>query len=427
MIGSGVAGFADGDFSQAAFFHPQGMALDHENNILYTADTENHSIRKIDLNTGQVSTVAGTGQQGQVYPLIGGFALEVALRSPWDVEFDGARLFIAMAGTHQIWTLDLSTGVVQPFVGNAREGTADGPLDRAELAQPSGLALDDQGRLYFADSEASSIRLAETDPPGDVATLVGSGASLFEFGDVDGVGNQARLQHPLGVTIVDDLVYIADTYNHKIKVIDPSTSEITTFLGETSGWRDGAKPLFYEPGGLDYADGKIFVADTNNHAIRVIDLETMEVSTLVLKGIERFFPTADEDNFLGTIVRLDSIQVQAGLGSIVINIQLPGGYKVNEEAPSSFFWNAEGGFVEFPENANVSLANPELPYKLEVTFQEGSGVLISDVNLIYCEAETESLCLIEQLRFEVPVTVSDTGDSVLLLGYTIPQPDIIGP
>ncbi len=427
VIGSGAAGFADGDFSQAAFFHPQGMALDHENNILYAADTENHSIRKIDLNSGRVSTVAGTGQQGQVYPPIGGFALELALRSPWDVEFDGDRLFIAMAGTHQIWTLDLSSGVLQPFVGNAREGTADGPLDRAELAQPSGLALDDQGRLYFADSEASSIRWAETDPPGDVATLVGSGASLFEFGDVDGVGNQARLQHPLGITIVDDLVYVADTYNHKIKVIDPSSSEITTFLGETSGWRDGTKPLFYEPGGLDFADGKIFVADTNNHAIRVIDLATMEVSTLVLKGIERFSPTADEDNFLGTIVRLDPIQVQAGLGSIVINIQLPDGYKVNEEAPSSFFWNAEGGFIEFPEDANVSLANPELPYKLEVTFQEGSGILISDVNLIYCEAETESLCLIEQLRFEVPVTVGDTGDSVLPLDYTIPLPDIIDP
>jgi hypothetical protein len=99
---------------------------------------------------------------------------------------------------------------------------------------------------------------------------------------------------------------------------------------------------------------------------------------------------------------------------------------VNEDAPSSFFWNAEGGFVEFPEDANVSLANPELPYKLEVTFQEGSGILISDVNLIYCEAETESLCLIEQLRFEVPVTVSDTGVNILPLDYTIPLPDIIG-
>jgi DNA-binding beta-propeller fold protein YncE len=426
VIGSGEAAFTDGDFSQAAFFHPQGMALDTQNDYLYVADTENHSVRKIDLGSEQVRTVAGLGQQGQVYPPLGGFAFEVPLRSPWDVALEGDQLFIAMAGSHQIWTLDILNGTVQPFVGNAREGTADGPLDQAELAQPSGLAFDQQGRLYFADSEASSIRLAETDPPGNVVTLVGSGESLFEFGDVDGVGNQARLQHPLGVTVVDELVYITDTYNHKIKVIDPSTSLVTTFLGDTAGWRDGSEALFYEPGGLDSAGNKIYVADTNNHAIRVIDLETMEVGTLVLKGIERFSPTADDDNFFGTILKLDPIQAQAGAGSIVINIQLPDGYKVNEDAPSSFSWDAEGGVIEFPEDANISTAGPELPYELGVNFQVGSGTLISDVNLIYCEAEKESLCLIEQLRFEVPITVSDSGINRVSLDYSIPAPALIG-
>lgn len=424
VIGSGEAAFSDGDFSQAAFFHPQGMALDTQNDFLYVADTENHSVRKIDLGSGQVRTVAGTGQQGQVYPPSGGFAFEVPLRSPWDIALEGDQLFIAMAGSHQIWSLDLTTDLVQPFVGNAREGTADGPLDRAELAQPSGLALDDQGRLYFADSEASSIRWAETDPPGNVETLVGSGESLFEFGDVDGVGNQARLQHPLGVTIVDGLVYVADTYNHKIKVIDPSSSEITTFLGDTSGWRDGSEPLFYEPGGLDSAGSKIYVADTNNHAIRVIDLETKNVSTLVLKGMEHFSPTAEDDDFSGTIVNLDPVQVQAGTGSIVVNIGLPEGYKVNEEAPSSFSLNADGGMIEFVENAEVYQAGVELPFVFDVTFQTGSGTLIGDVNLIYCEAARESLCLIEQLRFEVPVTVSDSGGDVIPIDYSIPLPDL---
>jgi DNA-binding beta-propeller fold protein YncE len=426
VIGSGEADFKDGNFSQAAFFHPQGLALDSQNDFLYVADTDNHSIRKVDLGNAQVSTVAGYGQQGQIYPPVGGNALEVALRSPWDVEFDQDRLFIAMAGTHQIWTLDLEAGIVQPFVGNAREGTADGPLDSAELAQPSGLALDDQGRLYFADSEASSIRWADTDPPGNVETIVGSGESLFEFGDIDGVGNQARLQHPLGVTIVDDLLYIADTYNHKIKLIDPSSSEITTFLGDTPGWRDGSEPLFYEPGGLDFAGGKLYVADTNNHAIRIIDIETMQVSTLVLKGIERFSPAAGDENFAGTVVESDPVEIQAGAGSIVLNIQLPDGYKVNEDAPSSFFWQEEGGVVEFPEDANISIAGAELPYRIEVDFRAGSGTLISDVNLIYCEAEKESLCLIEQLRFEVPITVGDSGLDTLSLDYIIPIPDIVG-
>ena len=334
------------------------------------------------------------------------------------------QLFIAMAGSHQIWTLEFASGIAQQFVGNAREGTADGPLDQSELAQPSGLALDDQGRLYFADSEASSIRWAETDPPGNVETLVGSGESLFEFGDVDGVGNQARLQHPLGVTIVDDLVYITDTYNHKIKLIDPSSSEISTFLGDTPGWRDGSQPLFYEPGGLDFAGGKLYVADTNNHAIRIIDLDTMQVSTLVLKGIERFSPTAGEENYLGTVVQLDPIDIQAGAGSFVINIQLPDGYKVNEDAPSSFFWQDNGGVVEFPEGANISIAGVELPYQIDVEFQAGSGTIISDVNLFYCEAEKESLCLIEQLRFEVPLIVGNSGADAISLDYSISLPNI---
>lgn len=424
VIGSGEAAFVDGGFAQAAFFHPQGMALDAENELLYLADTENHAIRRIDLGTEQVTTIAGIGLQGQDYPPAGGVAKEIPLRSPWDVELNRDQLYVAMAGSHQIWKLDLSTGMMEPFAGNAIEGTADGPLTIAELAQPSGLALDDQGRLYFADSEASSIRWAETDPPEEVFTLVGSGQSLFDFGDVDGVGDQARLQHPLGVTIADGLVYVADTYNHKIKVVDPATSEITTFAGETPGWRDGTEPLFYEPGGLDSAGGKIYVADTNNHAIRVIDLNTREAKTLILKGIERFSPSADEETFSGTVVKLDPVQVLAGSGTIVVNIHLPQGYKVNEDAPSSFSWRAEGGIVRFPEGANVSLAGPELPYEQSVTFQSGSGTLFSDVNLIYCETEKESLCLIERLRFEVPLSVSDAGTKMIQLEYAIPLPDL---
>lgn len=426
VIGSGEPAFKDGSYTEAAFFHPQGMTLDRANDLLYVADTDNHSIRKVDLGKAQVSTIAGTGQQGHTYPPVGGSALDVPLRSPWDVEFDEDRLFIAMAGSHQIWTLDFDARTVMPLVGNAREGTADGPLDQAELAQPSGLALDARGRLYFADSEASSIRWAETDPPGNVGTLVGSGESLFEFGDVDGVGNQARLQHPLGVTVVDELVYIVDTYNHKIKLIDPSRSEITTFLGDTPGWRDGTEPLFYEPGGLDFAGGRLYVADTNNHAIRVIDLETRDVSTLVLKGIERFSPIAGDENFPGTVLKMDPTKLQSGEGTIIVNIQLPVGYKVNEDAPSSLTWTAEGDVVEFPEGADVSLAGIELPYQIEVSFNTGTGTLISDVNLFFCEAEKESLCFIEQLRFEVPITVGDSGDKSISLEYSIPLTDIPG-
>jgi len=191
-----------------------------------------------------------------------------------------------MAGSHQIWMMDLARNSIGPLAGSGREGTADGPLMSAHLAQPSGLTLDGNGRLYFADSEASAIRMMETySRRGRVATLAGSGKSLFDFGDADGVGDAARLQHPLGVVFHAGLLYVADTYNNKIKTVDPETRETRTLMGSDGGWRDGTEPLFYEPGGIDAAGGKLYVADTNNHCIRIVDLDTRRTSTLRLEDL----------------------------------------------------------------------------------------------------------------------------------------------
>ena len=137
--------------------------------------------------------------------------------------------------------------------------------------------------LTVADSETSSIRAVPITGRGDVRTLVGEG--LFEFGDVDGVGDRVRLQHALGVAYHDGLLYVADTYNSKIKVLDPVTRTCKTFLGgEPEGWL--ATPLFNEPGGISYAAGKLYVADTNAHRIRVVDVKTREVTTLELQGVD---------------------------------------------------------------------------------------------------------------------------------------------
>ena len=107
---------------------------------------------------------------------------------------------------------------------------------------------------------------------------------LFEFGDQDGTGPEVRLQHPLGVTYYEDMLYVADTYNNKIKRIDPKTKKAETFLGTGEpGLRDGAEARFDEPGGLSIAGGKLYIADTNNHVIRVGDLKTKTVSTLKLR------------------------------------------------------------------------------------------------------------------------------------------------
>ena len=280
VIGSGKEGLADGDFAVAQFNHPQGMALAGE--YLYVADTENHALRRVDLAAEEVETIAGNGSQG-LRRTGNGPGNETELNSPWDLAFRDDRLYVAMAGCHQLWEMDLTTGMVGPYAGFGAESISDGALLEATLAQPSGITSDGN-RLYFVDSETSAVRSAELQPQGRVRTIVGLG--LFEFGDRDGEGHLVRLQHPLGITMKDGALYITDSYNHKIKLIMPISRSSTTLVGTGSpGFVDGGpgSASFSEPGGLSIADGNIYVADTNNNAIRIVDMETWHVSTLELK------------------------------------------------------------------------------------------------------------------------------------------------
>jgi DNA-binding beta-propeller fold protein YncE len=272
VAGVGVPGRADGAFDKARFNDPQGMAL--KGDTLYVADRKNNLIRALDLKAGTVTTVAGTGQQG-IDRSTGGSPLKVGLNSPWALLLHGETLYVAMAGHHQIWALDLKGNRLTPYAGNGRENIRDGGLAEACFAQPSGLATDGK-TLYVADSEVSAVRAVPLGGRGEVRTIVGEG--LFEFGDVDGTADKVRLQHALGVAYHDGLLYVADTYNSKVKVIDPEKRTSRTFVGGPS--------VFSEPGGISYAAGKLYLADTNAHRIRVVDLKTKAVSTLPLQGVE---------------------------------------------------------------------------------------------------------------------------------------------
>jgi DNA-binding beta-propeller fold protein YncE len=278
VAGTGKEGKEDGPFDKATFNEPQGMAL--RGDTLFVADRANHLIRALDLKAGTVKTVAGTGKQA-IYPptpaaMRGGSPLRMPLNSPWDVLVVGNSLYIAMAGHHQIWKMTLDRPLLTPFAGNANEELRDGPRMTASFAQPSGLASDGK-TLWVADSETSSIRAVPLGGTGLVKTLVGKG--LFVWGDEDGIGLDARLQHPLGVIYQDGKLYLADSYNGKVKMLDPRSNRVTTLAG-------GGETGFDEPGGLSFADGKLYVADTNHHRIRVIDVGTREVSTLELQGVE---------------------------------------------------------------------------------------------------------------------------------------------
>ena len=277
VAGNGAAGWVDGGFDHATFYRPQGLAL--EGDVLYVADTENHVIRSLDLKAKRVTTIAGTGRMG-AWGGRGGAMRETPLNSPWDLVVRERLLFVAMAGTHQIWLVDLERRQALPYAGSGREARIDGPVDEAAFAQPSGLAIADS-TLFVADSESNIIRSIELPPTNRVRTI--AGGDLFDFGDRDGKGDAVRLQHPLGLTRAGGVLFIADTYNHKIKTLNPATGDVRTFAGSgIEGHDDGpaAAATFYEPGGVSATSNALFVADTNNHAIRRVTLTDGRVDTL---------------------------------------------------------------------------------------------------------------------------------------------------
>jgi DNA-binding beta-propeller fold protein YncE len=428
VYGSGRRGFADGTGLDAAFAAPQGMAYSPTDGLVYVADTGNHSIRAIDPETGDVATVVGTGLQASTYPPAAGTAPRVELSSPWDLYFHEGFLYIAMAGSHQLWRYDPATARVRAIVGTGGESTRNGPGAVAELAQPSGLVVGGDGRLYFADSESSSIRFTNlADPDWLTATLAGSDTSLFDFGDADGMGTDARFQHPLGIAWIPgaETLLVADTYNSKIKEVDPATGRVTTRFGAAQGWEDGDEPRFFEPGGISFADGLLYVADTNNHVVRVIELAAGTTSTLRIDGIQRFTPPPDDEDFGGAVVELDPVVTGVGPGSFVLDITLPTDHKVNEDAPSSVVWAVDGEAVAMSEGANRSLTGVRFPVEVTAVFSRGDALVTADVAVIYCRDGAESLCFIEEVRFRVPVQAGDAAVSPrIALPYRIELPDV---
>lgn len=280
VAGTGTPGRADGAFAAAQFDDPQGLAL--AGDTLFVADRKNHGIRALDLKAMTTKTVAGTGVQVQATRMMDAPApgTQTGLNSPWALHLVGRTLYIAMAGHHQLWTMDIGTGLINRFAGDGGENLRDGPLFAARFAQPSGLT-DDGKFLYVADSEVSAIRKVPLDGQGRVETLVGKG--LFDFGDEDGVGPAVKLQHALGVAAFEDQLLVADTYNSKLKRLDPRTKECRTLPLKAAAGETG--PLLDEPAGLSVANGKAYIADTNAHRIRVVDLATNGVSTLTLTGV----------------------------------------------------------------------------------------------------------------------------------------------
>ena len=416
VIGSGEIGFKDGSFETAAFNHPQGMALD--GSVLYVADTENHAIRAIDLARRTVATIAGTGEQLQHRVTFGGQGKDIALSSPWDLTMQNGILYIAMAGPHQLWQMNPKTGGIAPYAGSGREARIDGRLAEAALAQPSGITSDGK-KLYFADSEVSSIRSADLDPNGRVDTIVGE--DLFEFGDRDGKGPVVRLQHPLGVVYSDGWLYVADTYNNKIKRVSAKERTSETFVGTgENGMQDGDRATLNEPSGVSVAFGKLYVADTNNHLIRIVDLKTRRTETLQIKGLDKLRPRKAKQ-FAGETIELPAQSIEPGDATLTVQLELPAGYKLNAQAPTALTIAASTGqAVNLTGGAEQVFSNPRFPVSFPVKVSEGEGVLRADFVVYYCEAVKESLCFFKEARVSIPVkVVKGSGNHTLSATYKL--------
>ncbi len=391
-IGAGERGLTDGTGELARFSEPQGLALLPDGTVA-VADTVNHALRRYDPATGEVTTLAGTGRQWWQGSPAEGPAREVDLSSPWDVAWFADRLWIAMAGVHQLWTYDPAAGTVRAAAGTTNEGLVDGPAEEAWFAQPSGLAAAGD-RLWVADSETSAVRYVEragdggTDDGFAVRTAVGTG--LFDFGHRDGAAGQALLQHPLGVTALPDgSVAISDTYNHALRRYDPATGEVTTLATDLR-----------EPSGAVLADDDIVVVESARHRLTRLRLPEEAVR---VEAVAHRTQRAATDIAPGTL-RLDVV------------FQAPGGQKLDTRyGPSTrlLVSSTPPELLAGGDGAGTDLSR-ELVLAQGVT----EGVLHVSAMAASCDddpANAYPACHVHQQDWGVPVRVAEGGATRLPL------------
>ncbi|MFI1366799.1 NHL domain-containing thioredoxin family protein [Streptomyces griseochromogenes] len=378
-IGGGARGFADGGPGEAAFNEPQGLALSEDGTAVIVADTVNHALRRLDLATGGVTTLAGSGRQWWRGSATSGPAREVDLSSPWDVAVFGAKVWIAMAGVHQLWTYDPATATVAVAAGTTNEGLVDGPGAEAWFAQPSGLAAT-ADRLWLADSETSALRWVDLD--GHVHTAVGTG--LFDFGHRDGPAGQALFQHPLGVTALPDgSVAVADTYNHALRRYDPATGEVSTLAADLR-----------EPSDAVLVGEDIVVVESARH--RLTRLRLPEEAVRVEAVAHRTQRAATE--VAPGRLRLDVI-FQAPDGQKLDSRYGPSTRLLVSATPPELLLEGEG-------------ADTDLSRELELNPAVAEGVLHVSAMAASCDDDPANLypaCHVHQQDWGVPVRLTEGG------------------
>jgi len=355
------------------FHEPNGLCV--VGSTAYVADTVHHQLRAIDLESGEVTVVAGDGHQWMQ-----GDATD-RLSSPWAVAWWQERVWVAMAGIHQLWTFDPAAGRTEVAAGTTHEGLVDGPLAEAWFAQTSGLAVDGV-RLWLADSETSSLRYVEG---GEVHTVVGQG--LFDFGFRDGPADQALLQHPLGVTVLPDRsVAVCDTYNGAVRRYDPVTGDVSTVASGLA-----------EPSAA-YVDGaELVVVESAAHRLTRVPLGAAARHT---RGFSQ-------------TTQRPVTEVAADL-ELVVAFTPPPGQKVDDRfgPPSQLVVEATPpALLREGEGRGTALTRVLV---LDPTV--GEGVLHVAARAASCDVEGENAaCHVHQQDWGVPVRIAADADGVLEL------------
>ncbi|XP_065212797.1 NHL repeat-containing protein 2 isoform X2 [Planococcus citri] len=418
-IGGLDPGFEDGKFSVAKFNSPQGVVF-KESNLLYVADNENHAIREIDLDNELVKTVAGNGTQGNDH--VGGKLWDKQeISSPWDLCFSKNTnvLFIAMAGHHQIWALYLcdddqtffkkgSKGQCKSIAGSGREENRNNHYAHAAaFAQPSGLAYSaERHSIFVADSESSSVRELNL-TTGQVSGVVGGNKNpldLFAFGDKDGFDFDAKLQHPLGVSWDENSkkLYIADSYNHKIKIVELSTKNgCSTVKLDTK---------LNEPAGISMFENNLLIADTNNNCIKLYNPENSSVSLFPVSSMESSKPkhiNAEKSVEMDTSTRKFNL---------VLKIDKPSSVCYTENAPS--FWRISFTDESWGKSTIDEIRmdfKPTVNTEITIPLSENAVKVLIDGVIYICR---NSVCSVEKICYVVNIKHSAHSNNDAVCEFT---------
>jgi thiol-disulfide isomerase/thioredoxin len=395
VAGTGARGAEDGGFSDATFADPQGL-LFLDARTLLVADTGNHQIRRLDLANEAVGTIAGTGAQAR-WGATGGPAKTTALNSPWDLELWNGVVAIAMAGSHQLWALDLEKEEVDVLAGSGMENLVDGAARVAAMAQPSGLSSED-GRLWIVDSETSSLRCL--DHSGLLSTTIGTG--LFDFGYRDGPTDDALLQHPLGVVATPEGPVICDTYNSALRRYTPRSGQLVTLARED----------FSEPSGAAVLGGELLVADTNNHRIVRVgpdgEVRPFEIRDLLPPAPIRIEgPVAVE---IGPVELAGEVELSATL-------PIPNGQKLDPSLGPPVQLSVSS--AELLPDGGLLLTGDELPARARLALDGAEGSMDILLRVGTCEEGAGAVCNLNERRWRVTARRDDEGSPRLNLGLGV--------